>query len=185
MNLSVREATASDIQNIVDYFWNSSPEFLLGMGAEKRKLPHRDTWIDKLQQELVKPYSKKEYYYIIWLLEGQPVGHSNVNAIRFGEQATMHLHIWNAHARKRGLGTGFLKLTIPSYFKNLQIQQLICEPFAENNAPNRTLVKLGFRFIQSYETVPGPINFLQKVNRYALERRNLEHFRKPLDGHDD
>lgn len=84
MKLSVREMLESDIPYIVDYFVNADAGFLKGIGADKNKLPGREEWIQKLGFEYGKPYAQKEFYYIIWLMDGIPVGHSNVNAIVFG-----------------------------------------------------------------------------------------------------
>ena len=172
MKITVREFIAADIEKIVGYFIDADSDFLKGMGAEKNKLPKREKWIQNLQSELLKPYKKKEYYYIVWLLDGKPVGHSNVNHILFGESATMHLHLWETKIRKRGLGLKFLKLTIPFFFEKLELKKLICEPFSENIAPNKTLKKLGFNLIRTYKTKPGPINFFQTVNRYELKKRD-------------
>jgi RimJ/RimL family protein N-acetyltransferase len=173
MKLSVREFIASDIENIVDYFFNAEKDFLKEMGAEKNKLPKREKWIQNIQSELAKPYKEKGYYYIIWLLDNTPVGHSNVNHISFGESAKMHLHLWKGEKRKSGLGLKFLKMTIPLYFEKLELKKLICEPYSENIAPNKTLKKIGFNFIRTYETIPGMINFRQKVNRYELTKEQL------------
>ncbi len=173
MKIEVRECTESDILRIVDYFHQADANFLRGMGAEKNKLPEPKKWIQNLRSELEKPYKEKSYFYIIWLLEGLPVGHSNVNQIRFGESATMHLHLWESKTRNSGLGLTFLRLTIPHYFEKLKLKTLICEPYAENEAPNKTLKKLGFNFQRSYETIPGPINFYQRVNRYEFSKELL------------
>ena len=59
-------------------------------------------------------------------------------------------------------------MTIPCYFKNLQLKKLICEPYALNPAPHKTLEKLGFQFEKEYVTVPGSINFEQPVKRWVL-----------------
>jgi len=170
MKLTVREMKSEDIALVVDYFLDAEEDFIRGMGAEKSKLPNREDWIKKLQLEVKKAYHDKEFYYIIWLLDDEPVGHSNVNQIHFGDVATMHLHVWNSKKRQSGLGIEFLKLAIPFYFKNLQIEKLICEPYSENIPPNKTLKKFGFDFIRSYATVPGWINFHQTVNRYELTK---------------
>jgi len=168
MNLTVREFTEDDIEKIVDYFINSETDFLKGMGAEKNKLPQKDNWLENLKLELTKPYTEKKYFYIIWLIDNQAVGHSNVNYIEFGESATMHLHLWNNTQRKSGLGLKLLRLTIPLFFEKLELKKLICEPYSENIAPNSTLRNFGFDLIRTYETTPGPINFRQIVNRYEL-----------------
>lgn len=168
MTLSVREMINADIENVVSYFVNADEAFLSGMGADKSKLPQKESWIINLEAEVAKPYNEKSYFYIIWCLDDQPIGHSNVNHIKFGESATMHLHIWNKDIRRGGFGHSFLLKTIPIYFQKLEIKKLICEPFADNEAPNKTLRKLGFTFIRTYHTTPGLINFRQQVSRYEL-----------------
>ena len=174
MKAEIREFVKSDIEKIVDYFIDAESDFLKGMGADKSKLPKREKWIRNLQSELIKPYREKDYYYIIWLLDDEPVGHSNVNHIDFGESATMHLHLWKNGMRKSGLGLEFLKMTIPLYFEKLELKKLICEPYSKNIAPNRVLKKIGFDLILTYETIPGPINFKQEVNRYELTKEQLK-----------
>jgi [ribosomal protein S5]-alanine N-acetyltransferase len=173
MKLSVREIKLKDIEKIVDYFILADSEFLIEMGADKNKLPQREAWIEKLVSEYEKSYKAKAFYYIIWLLDNQEIGHSNINNIDFGKSATMHLHLWNNEKRSDGLGMAFLRLTIPFYFMNFSLKKLICEPYSKNIAPNRVLKKLGFEFIQSYETKPGSINFYQTVNRYELKKEDL------------
>ena len=170
MNCSVREMVENDIELVVDYFINSSAEFLKGMGADKSKLPKRNVWINNIKAELDKPYKDKNLYYMIWLLDGQPVGHSNINHVTYGKTATMHLHLWKSKKRKSGLGIQFVKKSIPYYFKNFQLETLNCEPYAENPAPNKILPKLGFTYNRSYLTTPGTICFPQMVNKYQLTK---------------
>ena len=120
----------------------------------------------------------KNFYYIIWFIDNLAIGHSNINQIEFGKSAMMHLHLWNKEHRKRGQGVEFLKLTIPFYFKNFELEELICEPYSENIGPNKVLEKRGFELIQTYQTAPGSINFHQTVHRYVLTR---EQFNKKYD----
>ncbi len=174
INLNVRELQLNDIGKVVDYFVNSDVEFLKGMGADKNKFLKREEWVEKLKVEFKKPYTQKKIYYIIWLMDNQPIGHSNVNSIEFGESAIMHLHLWKSDKRKNGLGLEFLKLTIPYYFEHLKLEKLICEPYLENVAPNKTLEKLGFELVRTYDTIPGWINFRQTVNRFELKNTQLE-----------
>ena len=173
MKLTVRPWKQDDIEHIVDYFLNGDIAFLRGMGAAKQKLPKREDWIQKLELEFNKTNLEKGYYYIIWILDNNPAGHSNINNIQFGKSATMHLHMWNSNFRKKGLGLQFLKQTIPYYFKDFDLKILYCEPYAENIPPNKTLKKLGFEFVRTYYTTPGPINFPQWVNRYQLTVEQL------------
>jgi len=170
MKLSVREINETDIKLIIDYFIYSSAGFLNEMGADKEKLPSREKWITILKKEFEKTNNEKEFYYIIWLNDGKPIGHSNINNIKYGKQATMHLHIWKSKKRQRGIGLDLLKQTIPFYFKNFKLNELICEPYSLNPAANKILKKVGFEFVKEYETTPGWINFYQSVNRYRLTK---------------
>ncbi|MCF8245970.1 MAG: GNAT family N-acetyltransferase [Saprospiraceae bacterium] len=168
--LSVREISSGDIDAIANYWLNADADYLRGMGAEKTKLPSREQWHQMLSAQLAEGYPEKQAYAIIWELNGQPIGHSNVNKIVFGEEAYLHLHLWHPAHRKGGHGLAFLKMTIPFFFKNMQLKRLYCEPFALNPAPNRTLPKLGFSFVKNYVTTPGSINFEQEVNLWVLEK---------------
>lgn len=174
-SLSVREIQQSDIEPLSDYWFNSSPEFLIAMGVDLSKMPAREVWKEMLNEQLGRSYEEKKLYCIIWLLDDEPVGHSNVNRILFGEEAYMHLHIWKPANRTKGMGLQFVKMTLPFFFQNMKLKKICCEPYAVNPAPNKTMQKLGFDFIKEYITVPGFINFEQPVKHWEL---TLEKFRQ-------
>jgi RimJ/RimL family protein N-acetyltransferase len=171
--LSVREIHEKDIDNIADYFLTADDAFLINMGVDVSKVPTRDQWHNMLSVQLSQLYPQKDSYCIIWQENGVPVGHSNVNKIIFGEEAYMHLHIWKPQERKKGLGTEFVKQTLPYYFNNLQLKNLFCEPNAHNTAPNKTLEKVGFQFVKNHITTPGWLNFEQPVNLWELSRERF------------
>ena len=85
-------------------------------------------------------------------------------------EAFIHLHLWKSQLRRAGLGTEFVRRSAAFYFERFNLQKLVCEPWAENPAPNRVLEKLGFAFVRRYRTIPGVIAFEQEVNRYELRR---------------
>ena len=153
---------------VVDYFMTASADFLTGMGVDQSKLPEREAWITRIDSALNQSYEEKKLYYLLWLVDQQPVGHSNINQLRYGKEAHMHLHLWRDGQRSAGLGTYFVRRSVPYYFKHFCLEKLYCTPYAMNSAPNRTLVKAGFKLKQTYETTPGPINFRQTVNQYVL-----------------
>ena len=173
--LSVREIQKEDIDFLIHYWLESSPEFLIGMGVDLNKLPTKDGLTKMLSKQINTPINKKLSYALIWLVDNQPVGHSNVNNIIFGKEAIMHLHLWQSKNRQKGIGTELVKKSLPYFFKNLKLQQLFCEPYALNSAPNKTLKKIGFEFEKEYKTIPGSLNFEQIVKRWKLtrERYNL------------
>ncbi|MBV8203498.1 MAG: GNAT family N-acetyltransferase [Candidatus Eremiobacteraeota bacterium] len=161
-------STCQQYEAMVDYFVGASDEALLAMGVDRAKLPRREDWITQALADHERPAESRDRFYLAWLLDGEQVGHSSLGNIRPGHQAYLHLHMWRPELRRSGVGTRFLKLSIEFYFKKFDLQRIVCEPYAENAAPNRVLTKLGFRLIGRRRTVPGPFAFEQEVNEYEL-----------------
>ncbi|TYP72811.1 GNAT family N-acetyltransferase [Aquimarina intermedia] len=174
MDLKVRELISKDIPHIVAYWHTSPSDFLEGMGVDLTKLPSRESLSKMLTNQLALPIKERASYALIWECDGVAVGHSNVNAIRYGQQANIHLHLWTTSYRKRGMGTELVKKSLPFYFNNLKLQRLICEPYALNPAPNKTLEKVGFTYEKTYRTIPGSLNFEQDVCRWVLDRERFK-----------
>jgi len=166
--LTVREIQEQDIPLITDYWLTADPMFMQSMGVDLTKMPAREEWIAMLTEQLSQLYEQKKSYCIIWETDGKAIGHSNINKIIFGEEAYMHLHIWYADERKRGLGTSFIKLTLPWFFEKYKLKNLYCEPYALNTAPNKILKNAGFEFLKKYVTTPGWINFEQPVKLWVM-----------------
>jgi RimJ/RimL family protein N-acetyltransferase len=165
---SVREIQKNDIDLITQYWLNADTAFLKAMGVDTTKMPGKDEWRQMLQNQINASLEKKQSYCIIWQIDNKPIGHSNINKIIFGEEAYMHLHMWESGIRKKGIGTALVKMTLPYFFKNFKLKKLYCEPYALNAAPNKTLQKAGFEFIKKYTTIPGWLNFEQEVNLWEL-----------------
>ena len=169
MTRSVREMTKADINLIIDYFLESSPEFLKALGVDINKLPAKKEWERIISDDFVQPPERKKLYYVVWQKDGVPVGHSHINDIIFGKEAYMHLHLWHAANRNKGDGSYFIKESLGYYFAKFNLQKIFCQPYALNPAPSHTLRKVGFRFIKTYETIPGWLNFKQAVNLWKLD----------------
>ncbi|SMD33270.1 Protein N-acetyltransferase, RimJ/RimL family [Reichenbachiella faecimaris] len=179
MKTTTREMIPADAERVVDYFSNADVAYLKGMGADKSKLPAREEWIAAIQAELNKPFEEKQLYYVIWEVDGKAIGHSNINHITLGQEAYMHLHIWEKENRRFGHGLELVKQSIPKYFEHFQLQKLRCEPFAGNTAPVHLLEQAGFEFVEIYETTPSIICFPQEVRRFEMSKTrflNLDHF---------
>ena len=166
--LSVRPIEHRDIDHITDYWVTADADALHRMGADISKIPTREYWIEMLTEQLATPIEQKKSYCIIWELDGAQVGHCNVNNIKYGKEAYMHLHLWKPDTRQQGSGIALVKKTLPYFFENLHINKLYCEPYALNPAPNRTLERLGFQLVKEYITVPGYVSFEQEVKLCEL-----------------
>jgi len=172
--LSVRPIAAEDIEHITNYWVNADAAFLLGMGAEISKIPAGEDWKTMLAEQIGQPFAEKKSYCIIWEINGQAIGHCNVNKILFGNEAYMHLHVWNTAVRMKGNGAALVRMSIPYFFTDLQLRMLYCEPYALNPAPNKTLEKVGFELLKEHVTTPGFLNFEQPVKLWGLSREQYE-----------
>jgi RimJ/RimL family protein N-acetyltransferase len=173
MSPVVREMTLDEVGLVVDYFHDSTPEHLETLGVDPTRLPTRRDWRASYAAEYGKPVQERSTLLVIWELDGVAVGFSSADKIVYGEQAHMHLHIIDPQHRRSGIGSACVPQTADLYFAMLALTVLFCEPNAFNVAPNRTLQSAGFRYVKTYSTVPGPLNYHQAVNRWVLgERRS-------------
>jgi RimJ/RimL family protein N-acetyltransferase len=166
-------SSQQEYEGMIDYFLGADDFFLRSMGVDRSRLPSREAWLGDALADHQVPDHRKNRLYLGWFYQGSQIGHSSVNRIRVGEDAFFHLHLWRQELRKSGFGTYLCQQSIRIYFDRLGLKRLWCEPYAENHAPNRTLVKLGFEFVKRYRTVPGTINFKQDVNLYRKHKAQI------------
>src|SRR4051812_19229381 len=102
--LSVREITQDDIGTLIQYWFRADHEFLKGMGVDVGKMPSPDQFSEMLERQINTPIESRVSYCLIWELNGRAVGHTNTNPTKYGEEAFMHLHLWNIMDRKKGIG---------------------------------------------------------------------------------
>ena len=163
-------ASRADYERMLDYFFGADEAFLKGMGVDPTKLSTRESWLDRLLGDLDRDDRDKQTHFLGWFKHGAPIGHCNINKVKYGHEAYLHLHIWNLTFRKAGLGTELVRQSTNTFLRKFELQRLYCEPYADNPAPNRVLAKLEFRLVKRYRTTPGIINFEQEVNQYVIER---------------
>jgi RimJ/RimL family protein N-acetyltransferase len=169
MSVVVREMGLDEVGLVIDYFHDSTPEHLETLGVDPTRLPTREGWRAWYAAEYAKPVRDRATLLVIWELDGVAVGFSTSDKIVYGERAHMHLHVVDEQRRRSGIGSACVRETVGLYFRALALKRLFCEPNAFNVAPNRTLQSVGFRYVKSYNTVPGPLNYHQAVTRWVFE----------------
>ena len=165
-----RPMQLSETEIIIDYFHSASPEYLNTLGVDPSRLLERTQWQAIFEHRFALPIEERNFFGIIWEIEGRAAGWSSVDKVVFGQEAYMHLHVLDPERRGQGNGTFFVRESAKIYFDTLRISRLYCEPYAFNTAPNRTLQAAGFKYVKTHMTVPGPLNFHQPVTRWLLER---------------
>jgi RimJ/RimL family protein N-acetyltransferase len=170
MTMAVREMTESEFEFVIEYFFRATPEFLETLGVDPTRLPTPDSWRERFRREQAKPTEQRTWLVVTWLKDSRPLGFSTSDKITYGEQANMHLHVVDPERRNQGYGAECVRRSADIYFERLKLKRLFCEPYAFNVAPNRTLQRAGFKYVKTYMTVPGPLNFRQAVTRWVMER---------------
>src|SRR5690606_13606589 len=170
MPLTVREMHLDEVSAVIDYFHGATLEHLELMGVDPTRLPARAQWRQLYEHDYALPREQRRSLLVLWQLDGQNLGFSSTDRIRYGDSAHMHLHVFDGGSRGRGHGTACVRQSVEIYFDQLKLERLFCEPNAFNVAPNRTLQKAGFRYVKTHMTVPGPLNFHQAVTRWMIER---------------
>ena len=170
MNLDIRDMTLDETAMVIDYFYSSTVEQLDLMGIDPTRMPTRPVWSHLFKSLYETPVAERAVLMVVWQLDGRPIGFSSCDRIVRGSHANMHLHVTAPELRGRGLGTACVSRSVDLYVERLELKRLFCEPHAYNTAPNRALQKAGFRYVKTYNTVPGPMNYHQAVTRWMIER---------------
>ncbi|WP_395155066.1 GNAT family N-acetyltransferase [Ilumatobacter sp.] len=166
--MTVRPMDLDDVDRRIAYFHDSSDDFLRQLGVDRSLLPERKDWKETYRLDFERPIEERQGYGVMWLVDDEVVGWSNVDQIDFGRQALMHLHIADPDDRASGFGAHFVILAVRHFFQVLGLDRLYCEPNAFNVAPNRTLQRAGFRYEFSHMATPGPLNFEQATTRWVI-----------------
>jgi len=173
---AVRPLAREDFPHVINYWVNAAPEYLLGMGADPGKMPSRDVWQADLERILATPERQAKTFYLIWLVDGQPIGFNSLKNIVHGKHGEMHLHIWQSGSRGKGYGAVLFCLAAVEFFKRFDLKTIYCEPSAANAAPNRMLQRIGFPLVLTHTTASSEISQVCEVNRYAIDRKIAEAF---------
>ena len=143
---------------VITYFHSLTDAQLELMGCDRDYLPEPAVWRDRLFMEARLPVTARDLYYVGWYLDSQLIGHANINDAIYGDIAKKHMHMWDHSWTGKGYGPRFLELSLRNFFSVFHLQQIICEPKADNPGPNGALRRLGLSVVKSYDTKPGPMN---------------------------
>jgi len=118
----------AEAQLIIDYFHTATPEHLELLGVDPTLLPDPDRWMDAYAADYSKPIQDREFILVVWEMNGERVGFSSADKIRFGQEAFMHLHIVDPLHRRAGTGLRCVQQTVRLYFDVLQLAGCSASP---------------------------------------------------------
>ena len=76
----------------------------------------------------------------------------------------------------RGHGGTLFCLSAVDFYERFQVQEIICEPSADNPLPNRMLRKVGFAVTGSRFGRSSELGADQQLNTYAITRQAAENY---------
>ena len=170
MDLHIRSWNREDIPDIVRYWTSLSDADAERMGAELSRFPTTEEYIRILEGQLHQPPEQTNACYSMWVMDGRTIGFASLKNIRFGIHGEMHLHIWEAMQRGKGIGAKLFCLSAVDFHERFKLGTVICEPSAGNPLPNRMLQKIGFARIGSRFGRSSDLSAEQELNTYAISR---------------
>ncbi len=72
MALTAREMTVAETDLVIDYFHNSTPEYLETLGVDPSRMPSRESWRERLALEFARPVEQRAAIVVIWLSDDRP-----------------------------------------------------------------------------------------------------------------
>ena len=125
MTLTVREMMATEVDLIINYFLNATPEYLETLGVDPTRFPPTQAWRDRFHREGQLPFNQRSVVPVIWLSDDRPVGFSTSDKILYGEQANMHLHVTEPGRRHQGVGVECVRRTRRLLFRAFEAEAAV------------------------------------------------------------
>jgi RimJ/RimL family protein N-acetyltransferase len=165
-----RELRAEDIPLITGYWDSITPSDIQRMYIDVSKLPSKEEQAERLKTLLDTPPAERSADPLIWEVDEKAVGMTNLNNIVRGEEANIHLHVFDPQSRGKGIGRRLFIISVHKYLQRHQLKKVICEPAATNPDPNRLMQTLGIPVVRKYlNKTPSVICFEHEVNRYEID----------------
>ncbi|MBB65463.1 MAG: hypothetical protein CMO81_10405 [Waddliaceae bacterium] len=171
-----RSLEAQDIENLIQYWHYSPPEFFEKIGIDPQRLLPENKMRELFQKEIedIKKEGEKASKLIIIEYKGKAIASHNLNEIIEGDSGLFHAHIWYREFRGKGLGTYSYPRAAKIYMDRFQLQTIRFISPIQNPAIQRIKEKLGLQSLGE-QIMTAPI--LQDNTRgylYILTREQLK-----------
>ena len=176
MELSVRSLAFEDVDRFINYWQALSPIEMERMGVAIDRMPSAMQMREDLKQMFSSPSSTARSSVLAWCLDGEAIGHSSLKDIVPGESGNIHLHLWRADLRGKGHSPRLFCLAAIDFYDRFQLKRILCEPKADNPAPNRLLQRVGFPLISTRIGASSELSAICLLNRYDIQRHVAEEY---------
>jgi RimJ/RimL family protein N-acetyltransferase len=176
MELTVRPLTAKDFGGFINYWLGLSAAEIEGMGIAIDHMPSATRMRSDLERMLTTRNNDMRTFAVAWCLNGEAIGHASLKDIVPGDSGSIHLHLWRTDLRGKGHGAHLFCLAVVDFYRRFKLRQMICEPKADNLAPNRLLQRIGFPLICTRVGKSSELSAVCKLNRYDIVREIAEDY---------
>ena len=182
MELSVRPLAEKDFDDFINYWDGLSPADIERMGVAIERMPSPAKMRADLEIMLSTPQGSARSFVLAWCVNGEAIGHSSLKDIVPGEFGSIHLHMWRVDLRGKGYGAGLFCLAVLDFYQRFHLKRMICEPKADNPAPNRLLQRIGFPLVSTRIGAGSDLAVICELNRYDIVRQVAENFWRDAAG---
>src|SRR4029453_11453424 len=183
MDLSVRPLTAEHFDGFINYWLGLSQAEIERLGVATDRLPSAARMRSDLEAMVAAPDNRVRNFVLAWCINGEAIGHSSLKDIVWGDSGSIHLHMWRADLRGKGHGAHLFCLAAVDFYERFRLKRIVCEPKAENQAPNRLLQRIGFPLISTRIGRSSELSTLCKLNRYDIVREIAEDYLRTRPSH--
>lgn len=176
MDLSVRPLAAEDFDSFINYWLGLSQAEIDRLGIAIDRLPSAARMRSDLEAMLAAPDDSVRSFVLAWCIDREAIGHSSLKDIVPADSGSIHLHMWRADLRGKGHGSYLFSLAAVDSYKRFKLKRIICEPKADNPAPNRLLQRIGFPLISTRIGRSSELSRICKLNRYDIVRDIAEDY---------
>jgi RimJ/RimL family protein N-acetyltransferase len=172
--LSVQPMQEADVEPIVSYWTRMGSEDLERMGVDPARVPSAEALRASLAELCRTPEAALPTCYLIWRVDGAPVGYASLKDIRRGETGSIHLHIWDPEMRGKGYGRRLFARSALYFYERFALGRIVCEPKAGNPMPNRLLRRSGYALLGTRTGTSSELSRVCELNVYLIDRRVAE-----------
>jgi len=179
--LAIRPLRRSDVPHLVDYWTKAKRPDLERMAVDPAKVPSAETLRGQLEALVDAPQDSTKSFYLVWLVEGRPVGYSSLKNIAHGDRAEMHLHMWDPDVRGQGYGATLFCQSALEFYERFGLAQIICEPSRGNPMPNAMLRRIGFALVGMRVGASSDLSAVTDLNTYRIDLETAQRYLRTMD----
>ena len=166
----IRTYEEKDIEQHLNYLFESPIDFLESIGFDTSKMKSRIQWEKSIRARRAKAIEKNDPPSIIVAeLKGTAISMVFLDQSNPDGVSRLHFHIFDPALRGKGLGGLIFTAGVKALAQIHGIRRFLIEPKASNKPMNGLMKKLGFTYIRDKNLLPGPMTQGILASQYEIK----------------